>query len=77
MGEEERQGADTRLVEPTEEERRSYDPLEKLPPDLRLLRKLDAWLRMQPEWVVFLAPDRQQRRDIARRIAKAITTIPK
>lgn len=50
--------------------------LEELPPDLRLLRKLDGWLRAQPEWPVFLYGTREQRKRIAKAIAKAIVTIP-
>lgn len=42
-----------------------------------LLDHLQAWLVVQPEWVYLVAlEDRKVRRDVARTIAHALTTIP-
>lgn len=50
--------------------------LPTLTPEQMLLRKLDGWLIQQPEWVLVFARSRSARRELARQVAKHLTTIP-
>jgi hypothetical protein len=41
-----------------------------------LLRKMDAWLRQQPDWVFLLAQDRHTRRKVGTAVAGLLTRMP-
>ena len=54
----------------------SFAVARTLEPGPALVVKLDAWLRVQPEWLAIFALPRSERREIGRALAKHVMTLP-